>query len=103
MIGGGDSENVDRVHEAINDPIPAFDADDYLAARGRQGIVADGIDGGIGIGGVVVAVVVAVFGGSEGVASLAEGGEGDEGAGGREPLASLEEDVGAIGRLKREG
>lgn len=34
---------------------------------------------------------------------MAEGGEGDEGAGGREPLAGLEEDVGSVDGLEREG
>lgn len=39
-------------------------------------------------------------GGGEREASLAEGGEGGESSSGREPLAGLEEDVGAIRRLQ---
>lgn len=102
VIGGGDSEDVDGVHEAVDDSVPALDADDDLAAGGGQGIVADGIDGGIGVG-VLVVVGLVVFSGGEGEAGLAEGGERDEGSGGREPLAGLEENVGAIGGLEREG
>lgn len=102
VIGGGDSEDVDGVHEAVDDSVPALNADDDLAAGGGQGIVADGIDGRIGVG-VLVVMGLVVFGGGEGEAGLAKGREGDEGSGGREPLAGLKENVGAIGGLEREG
>lgn len=73
VVGDGDAEDIDAVHEAVHDAVAALDADDDLAARGGEGVVADGL-GGVGVvgGGVLV--------GGEGAARLAEGGEGTEGA-----------------------
>lgn len=103
VISCGDPQYVDAVDESVHDSVPALDADDYLATRGSEWVVADGVDGGVGIGGVSLVVVVVVLGCGEGEAGLAEGREGDEGPGGWEPLAGLEKDVGAIGGLEREG
>ena len=52
LIGGGNSEHVDRVHETVHNAVPAFHSDDELAARGGERIVAEGGDGvGVSIGG----------------------------------------------------
>ena len=101
VVCGGDAQDVDRVHQAVHHAVAALHADDYLTARGREGVVADGRREGVCIG--VGGVVAVVFGGGEGVASLAEAGEGDEGACGWEPLAGLEQDIGSIGWLEGEG
>lgn len=73
VVGDGDAEDIDAVHEAVDDAVAALDADDDLAAGSGEGIIADGL-GGVGVvrGGVLV--------GGEGAARLAEGGEGAEGA-----------------------
>lgn len=49
----------------------------------------------------MVVMVVVVFGGGEGLAGLAEGGESYEGACRWEPLAGLEEDIGSVSGLER--
>lgn len=49
VVGGGDAEDVDRVHEAVDDAVAALDADDELAGGGGEGVVpegGDGVDGG---------------------------------------------------------
>lgn len=52
LIGGGDSEHVDRVHETVHNAVPAFHSDNELAARGGERIVAERGDGvGVSIGG----------------------------------------------------
>ena len=52
LIGGGNSEHVDRVHETVHNAVPAFHSDDELAARGGERIVAERGDGvGVSIGG----------------------------------------------------
>ena len=69
MVDDGDAEHVNVIHETIHDAITTLDTDDDLAARHRQGIVADGLHG-VGI------VKCRVLVGGEGVTHLAEGGEG---------------------------
>ena len=73
VVGDGDAEDVDAVHEAVHDAVAALDADDDLAAGRSEGVVADGFRGvGVVRGRVLV--------GGEGAARVAEGGEGAEGA-----------------------
>lgn len=95
-VDGGDAEDVDGVDEAVDEAVLALGADGELAAGGGEGVVAEGGFVGNWRWGFVV-------GGGEGEAGLAEGGEGGEGAGGGEPLAGLEKDVGAVRRLEGEG
>lgn len=101
VLGGGDAQDVDRVHQAVHHAVAALHADDDLATRDREGVVADGRREGVCVG--VGGVVAVVFEGGEGVAGMAEAREGDEGACGWEPLAGLEQDVGSVGGLEGEG
>lgn len=71
------------------------------AAGGSEGVVVDLIEGGRGFG-------IRGGGGGDrelrvGEASVAGGGESDEGVGRREPLAGLEEDVKFINGLEKRG
>nr|POE62316.1 hypothetical protein CFP56_72937 [Quercus suber] len=53
LIGGGDSEHVDQVHETVHNAVPVFHSYDELAARGGERIVAERGDGvGVSIGSV---------------------------------------------------
>lgn len=97
-VGGGDGEDVDGVDEAVDDAVLGLGADGELAAGGGEGVVAEGGFGGDRGRGFVVG-----GGKGEGEAGLAEGGERGEGAGGGEPLAGLEKDVGAVCGLEGEG
>lgn len=47
VFGGGDAQDVDRVHQAIHHAVAALHADDDLSARGREGVVADGRRDGV--------------------------------------------------------
>lgn len=113
MIGVADAEDVDGVDETIHDAVSRFNADDELAAGRGERIIAEGGDGvescvvvdrggggGLGLMGLVG---VEAFRGGEDFAGLTEGGEGGEGSGWREPFSGLEEDVGSIDGLEREG
>lgn len=73
VVGDGDAEDVDAVHEAVYDAVAALNADDDLATGGGEGVVADGL-GGVGV------VRGRVLVGGESAAGLAKRGEGAKGA-----------------------
>lgn len=73
VVGHGDAEDVDAVHQAVHHAVAALHADDDLAARGRQGVVANGLR-------CVGVVRDGVLVGGEGTAGLAECRECAEGA-----------------------
>ena len=68
VVGNGDVEHVNVVHEVVHDAVATLDIDDDLAAGRRQGIVANGLRG-IGV------VGRGVLNGGEGAARLTKGSE----------------------------